>query len=101
MNASQSVYQPQPLVVDQTQALNPAQGFTQPVMVIQASKPEPAGSWLSTHKTDVIAAGGAGVLAITLMLTLAIVAVAVAIGAISCALGWLVLRSAMGPQIKK
>ena len=94
-----AVYTPEPLTIGPGQALSPAQGFTQPVVVVQQAAPEP--SWLKTHGGQLIAAGGAGVLVVAVLLAVAVVAVAVGIGAISCALGWLVIKSLIGADNKK
>lgn len=68
-------------------------------VIVQQAAPEP--SWLRQHAGQLVAAGGAGALVVAVLLAVAVVAVAVGIGAISCAVGWLVIKSLMGPQTKK
>lgn len=91
-----AVYAPEPLTLAPGQALSPAQGFSQPIVVIQQQPTEQ--NWLKAHGGQLVAAGGAGVLVVAVLLALAIVAVAVGIGAISCALGWVVLKSVINEQ---
>ncbi|WP_033314677.1 hypothetical protein [Streptomyces iakyrus] len=94
------VYSPEPLMVGPGQALSPAQGFQSPqIVVVQQQAPEP--SWLRQHAGQLVAAGGAGALVVAVLLAVALVAVAVGIGAISCAIGWCVIKSLMGPNSKK
>lgn len=94
------VYSPEPLIVGPGQSLTPAQGFQSPQIVVVQQQP-PAVSWLRQHGGQLIAAGGAGALVVAVLLAVALVAVAVGIGAISCAIGWYVIKSLMGPQTKK
>lgn len=94
-----AVYTPQPLTIGPGQALSPAQGFSQPVVVVQQAAPEP--SWLKAHGGQLIAAGGAGALVVAVLLAVAVVAVAIGLGAISLAVGWLVIKSLIGDQRKK
>lgn len=93
------VYAPQPITLGPGQTLSPAQGCqTAPVVIVQQA-PEP--SWLRQHAGQIIAAGGAGALVVAVLLAVALVAVAVGIGAISCAIGWYVIKSLMGSDSKK
>ncbi|WP_433860281.1 hypothetical protein [Streptomyces kronopolitis] len=95
-----AVYSPQPLTIGPGQALSPAHGFqTASVVVVQQQAPQP--SWLKAHAGQLIAGAGAGGLVIAVLLAVAVVAVAIGIGAISCALGWLVIKSLIGDQSKK
>ncbi|MFD7615311.1 hypothetical protein [Streptomyces sp. NPDC059828] len=81
-------------------ALSVPQSPSQPsYVIVQQAAPEL--SWLRQHGGQLIAAGGAGVLVLAGLLAVAVVAVAVSVGAISCALGWLVIKSLMGPQQTK
>jgi hypothetical protein len=95
------VYTPEPLVVGPGQVLSPAQGFYGATPVVIVQQPAPAPSWLRQHAGQLIAAGGAGALVVAVLLAVALVAVAVGIGAISCAIGWWVIKSLMGPDSKK
>jgi hypothetical protein len=81
--------------------LSVSQGLGQPpaYVIVQQAAPEP--SWLRQHGGQLIAAGGAGVLVLAGLLAVAVVAVAVSVGAISCALGWLVIKSVMNPKQTK
>lgn len=99
-NDRPQVYAPQPITIGPGQALSPAQGFQSPQIVVIQQQP-PAPSWLRQHAGQLIAAGGAGALVVAVLLAVALVAVAIGIGAISCAIGWYVLKSLMGPQTKK
>ncbi|GAA3262764.1 hypothetical protein GCM10010260_84320 [Streptomyces filipinensis] len=93
------VYTPQPIVLGPGQALAPAAGFQgSPVVIIQQAAPEQ--SWLKAHAGQLIAAGGAGAIVVAVLLAVAVVAIAVGIGAISCALGWFVIKSLMGQSEK-
>lgn len=94
------VYTPQPITIGPGQALSPAQGFQSPqIVVLQQQAPEP--SWLKAHAGQLIAGAGAGALVVAVLLAVALVAVAIGIGAISCAIGWYVIKSLMGPETKK
>ncbi|MEU1224846.1 hypothetical protein [Streptomyces microflavus] len=95
------VYTPQPLHVGPGQALSVPQSLGQSPAYVIVQQAAPAPSWLRQHAGQLVAAGGAGALVVAVLLAVAIVAVAVGIGAISCALGWLVIKSLMGPQTKK
>ncbi|WP_331718770.1 hypothetical protein OG379_41435 (plasmid) [Streptomyces sp. NBC_01166] len=70
-----------------------------PYVIVQQAAPAP--SWTRQHAGQIVAAGGAGVLVVAVLLAVAVVAVAVGIGAISCAIGWLVIKSLMGSQNEK
>jgi hypothetical protein len=94
------LYDPTPTVVGPGQVLMPAQGYQSPTIVINQAAPLPK-SWLSEHSGQIIAGLGAGGLVVAALLAVAIVAVAVGIGAISCAIGWLVIRSLMGTEKQK
>jgi hypothetical protein len=93
------VYMPQPLNLGVGGALSAVQGVSQPLIVVQQTPP--ADSWLKAHSGQLIAAGGAGAIVVAVLLAAAVVAIAVGVGAISCALGWLVIRSVIGPELKK
>lgn len=97
--ARTAVYTPEPLTLSYGQALRPAEGFPQPFVVVQQQAPQT--SWFKAHGGQLVAAGGAGVLVVAVLLAIAVVAVAVGIGAISCAIGWVVLKGLMGPQKAK
>ncbi|WP_407841861.1 hypothetical protein ACE1OC_41580 (plasmid) [Streptomyces sp. DSM 116496] len=92
------VYTPQPIYVGPGQALSVPQSLQQPpaYVIVQQAPVQP--SWLRQHAGQLVAAGGAGALVVAVLLAVAVVAVAIGIGAISCALGWLVIKSLMGPQ---
>ncbi|MFF6787344.1 hypothetical protein [Streptomyces sp. NPDC012510] len=98
---SEPVYTPQPITVTPQQPLSAPQSLYQPpaYVIVQQAAPEP--SWLRQHGGQLIAAGGAGALVIAVLLAVAVVAVAVGIGAVSCALGWLVIKTLLGPQKRK
>ena len=73
-----------------TQAMQQAApGAGQPVIVVQAPQPQRRYGGL------LLTAGIGGVLLIGLLLSIAVVATAVAVGAISCSIGWLVIRGLM------
>jgi hypothetical protein len=77
-----AVYTPEPLIVGPGQALSPAQGYTQPVVVIQQAAPQQ--SWLKEHQGQLIAGGAAAVLGIGIFLAIAVVAIAVAVTGTVC-----------------
>ncbi|MER6195744.1 MULTISPECIES: hypothetical protein [Streptomyces] len=95
------VYTPTPIHVGPGQALSVPHSLGQPLpyVIVQQAPVEP--SWLRQHGGQIIAAGGAGALVVAVLLAVAVVAVAIGIGAISCALGWLVIKSLIGPQTQK
>lgn len=94
------VYDPQPIIVGHGQALSPAQGYTQPqIIVMQQAAPEQ--SWLKAHSGELVAGGAAGVIVIGLLLAVAVVAIAVAVGAVSVAGAWIVIKGMAGQQTKK
>ncbi|MEU4986810.1 MULTISPECIES: hypothetical protein [Actinomycetes] len=95
------VYTPTPIHIGPGQALSVPQSLQQPAPYVIVQQAAPAPSWLRQHAGQLVAAGGAGALVVAVLLAVAIVAVAVGIGAISCALGWLVIKSLMGPQKPK
>jgi hypothetical protein len=98
------VYTPTPIYVGPGQALSAPQSLQQlqqppTCVIVQQSAPEP--SWLRQHSGQLIAAGGAGAIVVAVLLAVAVVAVAVGIGAISCAIGWYVLKTLVGPEKQK
>lgn len=99
--SSQQVYTPTAIQVGPGQALSVPQSFDRPpgYVIVQQAATRP--SWTREHAGQIVAAGGAGVLVVGVLLAVAVVAVAIGIGAISCALGWLVIKSLMGPDSKK
>jgi hypothetical protein len=98
-DAPTRVYDPTPLVIGPGQSLMPAQGFSQPIVVIQQAAPPE--SWLKAHAGQLVAGFGAGGLVVAALLAVALVAVAVGIGAICAAIGFMVIKSLLGQESKK
>lgn len=69
-------------------------GGQPPVIVIQAPAPQ------KQYGPLLLAGVVGGGLVVAMLLAVAVVAVAVGIGAISCAIGWLVIRSLVNTQQK-
>lgn len=99
-DAPTRVYDPTPILIGPGQSLSPAQGYQSPVIVVQQAAPVQQ-SWLKAHSGELVAGFGAGGLVIAALLAVAVVAVAVGIGAISCAIGFYVIKSLIGSETKK
>ncbi|MFK0182558.1 hypothetical protein ACIQVR_42160 [Streptomyces xanthochromogenes] len=92
------VYTPEPLYLAPGQALSVPQSLGQPAPYVIVQQAAPAPSWLRQHAGQLVAAGGAGALVVAVLLAVAVVAVAVGIGALSCGVGYLVVKTLMGQQ---
>jgi hypothetical protein len=95
------VYTPTPVQNSPYGALSAPQSLQQPPTYVIVQQAPTETSWLAQNAGKLIAGAGAGGLVVAVLLAVAVVAIAIGVGAISCAIGYCVIKTLMGSQTKK